>query len=112
MRLIVGVACACALLAASAASAHHSLALFETNAPGEAAGQSDACRLAESAHGDFPGNAGIERAGGVARGNGPEFVADQPGRLDHRLGQAGRTGNRGAVHLHQSVNKARIPAAQ
>ena len=33
MRLIVGVACACALLAASAASAHHSLALFGTNAP-------------------------------------------------------------------------------
>ena len=33
MRLIVGVACACALLAASAASAHHSLALFGTDVP-------------------------------------------------------------------------------
>jgi len=33
MRLIVGVTCACAVVAASTVSAHHSLALFETNAP-------------------------------------------------------------------------------
>jgi hypothetical protein len=33
MRVIAGVACACALLAASTASAHHSLALFETGVP-------------------------------------------------------------------------------
>ena len=33
MRLIVRVACACAVFAASTAYAHHSLALFETNAP-------------------------------------------------------------------------------
>jgi len=33
MRVIAGIACACALLAASTASAHHSLALFETDVP-------------------------------------------------------------------------------
>jgi hypothetical protein len=33
MRVIAGLACACGLLAASAAAAHHSLALFETDVP-------------------------------------------------------------------------------
>jgi hypothetical protein len=33
MRFVAGMACACALLASSTVSAHHSLALFGTNAP-------------------------------------------------------------------------------